>query len=289
MSSVKPKPRSAGHFYATGSHLIDAANHLFLAVNQQIDKVEPEAGNTSSHLEVDVVDEELRASGLDLRGEEDTEGGDVEESEVAENQFEGEICESPPPSYHSPPLELQLSALDLGHTSVQLLDEAVSDRTEPEEEEEGTMPAEANTQNLLWLLGLGFVVAIIAVSVNAVISSHHNIQEGSVGIYFKFGALGESISYPGVHWQAPFISQVEEVRIRPQTDSLKAMEAITKDGITNTFNDVQVISRIRVDNLIPMVRKFGLDFRSSLIFDRVKEELRIFCANHTIDEVYNTK
>merc|ERR1712130_196933 len=81
-----PKPRSAGHFYATGSHLIDAANHLFLAVNQQIDKVEPEAGNTSSHLEVDVVDEELRASGLDLRGEEDTEGG--EEAEVEENQFD---------------------------------------------------------------------------------------------------------------------------------------------------------------------------------------------------------
>ena len=151
------------------------------------------------------------------------------------------------------------------------------------------MPAEANAQNFLWLLGLGLFVAVIAVSVNAVISSHHNIQEGSVGIYFKFGALGEGISYPGVHWQAPFISHVEEVRIRPQTDSLKAMEAITKDGITNTFNDVQVISRIRVDNLIPMVRKFGLDFRGSLIFDRVKEELRKFCANHTIDEVYNTK
>ena len=72
MSSVKPKPRSAGHFYATGSHLIDAANHLFLAVNQQVDKVEPD---TSSHLEVDVVDEELRASSLDLRGEEETRDG----------------------------------------------------------------------------------------------------------------------------------------------------------------------------------------------------------------------
>merc|ERR1712083_707122 len=42
-------------------------------------------------------------------------------------------------------------------------------------------------------------------------------------------------------------------------------------------------------NLIPMVRKFGLDFRGSLIFDRIKEELRIFCANHTIDQVYNTE
>ena len=300
MSAVKPKPRSAGHFYATGNHLIDAANQLFLAtVNQDvdkvdvdevdIDKVESEAEKTSSQLEIDIVDEELGASDFDLRNEDSSEEVDLEEGEDEEDEDEEEEeepCESPPPSYHSPPFELRSSAFEHGHTTVQLLDLDEVVRSDPEEE---TMPSEQNTQNLVWLVGLGVVVAFVAVAVNAVLSSHHTIQEGSVGIYFKFGALGESISYPGVHWQAPFVSTVEEVRIRPQTDSLNAMEAITKDGITNTFNDVQVISRIRVDNLIPMVRKFGLDFRGSLIFDRVKEELRIFCANHTIDEVYNTK
>ena len=300
MSAVKPKPRSAGHFYATGNHLIDAANQLFLAtVNQDvdkvdvdkvdIDKVESEAEKTSSQLEIDIVDEELGVSDSDLRNEDSSEEVDLEEGEDEEdeNEEEEEVpCESPPPSYHSPPFELRSSAFEHGHTTVQLLDLDQVVRSDPEEE---TMPSEQNTQNLVWLVGLGAIVAFVAVAVNAVLSSHHTIQEGSVGIYFKFGALGESISYPGVHWQAPFVSTVEEVRIRPQTDSLNAMEAITKDGITNTFNDVQVISRIRVDNLIPMVRKFGLDFRGSLIFDRVKEELRIFCANHTIDEVYNTK
>merc|ERR1712183_894779 len=55
------------------------------------------------------------------------------------------------------------------------------------------------------------------------------------------------------------------------------------------FNDVQVISKIQPQNLVKMVRTFGLQFRQALIFDRVKEELRIFCANHTIDEVYNVK
>ena len=300
MSAVKPKPRSAGHFYATGNHLIDAANQLFLAtVNQDVDKVdvdevdvdkvESEVEKTSSQLEIDIVDEELGASDFDLRNEDSSEEVDLEEGEDEEDEDgeEEELpCESPPPSYHSPPFELRSSAFEHGHTTVQLLDLDEVVRSDPEEE---TMPSEQNTQNLVWLVGLGVVVAFVAVAVNAVLSSHHTIQEGSVGIYFKFGALGESISYPGVHWQAPFVSTVEEVRIRPQTDSLNAMEAITKDGITNTFNDVQVISRIRVDNLIPMVRKFGLDFRGSLIFDRVKEELRIFCANHTIDEVYNTK
>ena len=36
------------------------------------------------------------------------------------------------------------------------------------------------------------------------------------------------------------------------------------------------------------MKKFGTNFKKALVFDRIKEELRIFCANHTIDEVYNT-
>merc|ERR1719266_3194862 len=40
--------------------------------------------------------------------------------------------------------------------------------------------------------------------------------------------------------------------------------------------------------MIPLIKKFGMDFRRALVYDRVSEELRTFCANHTIDEVYNT-
>jgi hypothetical protein len=39
--------------------------------------------------------------------------------------------------------------------------------------------------------------------------------------------------------------------------------------------------------VISLVRKFGKDFKGALIFDRISEELRLFCANHTIDEVFN--
>ena len=38
-----------------------------------------------------------------------------------------------------------------------------------------------------------------------------------------------------------------------------------------------------------MIRKFGMNFKNALVYDRIKEELRIFCARHNIDEVYNTK
>jgi len=63
---------------------------------------------------------------------------------------------------------------------------------------------------------------------------------------------------------------------------------VTRDGIQNIFNNIQVISDVDTDKLVPLVRKFGMEFREALIFDRIYEELRTFCANHTVDEVYNT-
>merc|ERR1711942_210863 len=67
------------------------------------------------------------------------------------------------------------------------------------------------------------------------------------------------------------------------------VKAITKDGITNTFKEINVITRVTKEKLVFMAKKYGVDFKQSLVFDRIKEELRIFCANHTIDQVYNTK
>lgn len=46
---------------------------------------------------------------------------------------------------------------------------------------------------------------------------------------------------------------------------------------------------MEVTQLIPMIRKFGMKFKDALVYDRIREEVRTFCANHTIDEVYNTK
>ena len=39
--------------------------------------------------------------------------------------------------------------------------------------------------------------------------------------------------------------------------------------------------------VIPLIKKFGREFKKALVFDRISEELRTFCANHTIDQVYN--
>ena len=133
-------------------------------------------------------------------------------------------------------------------------------------------------------------IAVLLVSVVAVVlSSIHRIEEGNVGVYYRNGALMQSVSFPGIHYMTPFIVEVVEIKIRPETDVLTSPSAITKDGIQNTFNDIQVITSIKMDNLVYMLKNYGPQFKKALVFDRIKEELRIFCANSTIDEVYNTK
>ena len=41
-----------------------------------------------------------------------------------------------------------------------------------------------------------------------VISALHRIREGHVGVYYKYGALMEEVSPPGVHWMQPFVTEV---------------------------------------------------------------------------------
>lgn len=138
-------------------------------------------------------------------------------------------------------------------------------------------------------LGLSLLVLLVAVMASILASSFHKVDEGNVGLYFRFGALIDAVTHPGIHYMLPFVTSMEQVQIRPRTDTLPVMASITRDGIQNVFKDVQVITRVDVDQVVYLVQRFGLVFREALVYDRVKEELRIFCANNTIDDVYNAK
>ena len=125
-----------------------------------------------------------------------------------------------------------------------------------------------------------FIVALVAM----ILSSLHKIEEGNVGVYYKNGALMDDVAFPGIHYMTPFIVDVKEITIRPETTTLIPMASTTKDGIKNTFNEVQVITSLKMDKLVYMLKNYGPDFKKALVYDRIKEELRIFCANSTIDE-----
>ena len=114
----------------------------------------------------------------------------------------------------------------------------------------------------------------MAIFIACMVDSYHKINEGYVGIYFRHGALRDKVTDPGVHFLMPFIEDFKEVRIRPETYSMPPVLSITKDGIENTFREIHVITTVRKDKLVMMAKKFGMDFKKSLVFDRIKEDLR---------------
>jgi len=142
--------------------------------------------------------------------------------------------------------------------------------------------------NLTCKLVSSLLVVSLAIVIACLVDSYHKIDEGNVGIYFRHGALQGRVTEPGVHFMMPFIEDFREVRVRPETYTMEEVKAITKDGIENTFREIQAITTVKKDKIITMTKQFGIEFKNVLIYDRIKENLRIFCANHTINEVYNT-
>jgi hypothetical protein len=106
---------------------------------------------------------------------------------------------------------------------------------------------EVNIPILVTLLIGGLIAIFILIA--CLISAIHRVHEGHVGLYFRNGALLDEVSDPGVHWAQPFVTTVEYLLIRPETEVLDPMVCTTRDGVRNVFRDVQVISSIKKDKV----------------------------------------
>jgi len=125
-----------------------------------------------------------------------------------------------------------------------------------------------------------FIIVLLA-------DSGHKIEEGYIGIYYKNGALQDGFTEPGIHFKSPFVSTVKMINVRKSTEELDSCPCVTQDGIQNSFDGIQVLNQVMRTTVVDVVRNFGSEFKKDLIYDRVAEQIVLFCANHTIDEVYN--
>lgn len=121
------------------------------------------------------------------------------------------------------------------------------------------------------------------------IGALHRVHEGHVGVYYKYGALMKEMSGPGVHWMQPFVTSIVQIKVTPETKVLNPMVCTTRDGVRNVFRDVQVITSVEEDHVWSLVKRFSADLKTILVYDRVRESIQRFCANNSIDEVYNTR
>ena len=134
----------------------------------------------------------------------------------------------------------------------------------------------------------GTVVALSLI-IGLMAHSLHHIDEGHVGVYFKYGALGNSVGHPGLNTMTPWVSTYEQITVRPRSENLTSFSAVTKDAIQIHFHDVEVISSVPQEHVLWLVKKFGVNFRTVLVFDRLREEVKKYAFSHDIDDVYNER
>ena len=61
-----------------------------------------------------------------------------------------------------------------------------------------------------------------------------------LGLYYKYGALMDDVTQPGIHWMQPFVTEMKALRLTPETEIMNPMVCTTRDGVRNVFRDVQV-------------------------------------------------
>merc|ERR1712141_779965 len=148
-----------------------------------------------------------------------------------------------------------------------------------------------------WKHGVGKYVCLIltgtvlalALIIGMLAHSLHHIDEGHVGVYFKYGALQNSVGHPGLNTMTPWVSTYEQITIRPRSEIVNSFSAVTKDAIQIQFHDVEVISSVPQEHVLWLVKKFGVNFRTVLVFDRLREEVKKYAFSHDIDDVYNER
>merc|ERR1712012_1437108 len=92
------------------------------------------------------------------------------------------------------------------------------------------------------------------------------IEEGHTGVYYRGGALLNTMSSPGFHLMIPLITSYKSVQTTLQTDEVKNVPCGTSGGVMIYFDRIEVVNLLEPDN--------------------VHHELNQFCSAHNLQEVY---
>jgi len=132
----------------------------------------------------------------------------------------------------------------------------------------------------MFMFGVAISIAII------VQSSLHRIEEGHTGVYYRGGALLNTMSSPGFHLMIPLITSYKSVQTTLQTDEVKNVPCGTSGGVMIYFDRIEVVNLLEPDNVHDIVKRYSADYDKPLIFDKVHHELNQFCSAHNLQEVY---
>ncbi|KAK3442921.1 hypothetical protein EUGRSUZ_B03155, partial [Eucalyptus grandis] len=123
-------------------------------------------------------------------------------------------------------------------------------------------------------------------SIKSSLSILHQVPEGHVGVYWRGGALLNTITDPGFHLKMPFITHYEPVQVTLQTDQVRDVPCGTKGGVMITFEKIEVVNRLRKDYVYDTLLNYGVQYDNMWIYDKIHHEINRFCSSHPLQQVY---
>ena len=88
----------------------------------------------------------------------------------------------------------------------------------------------------------------------------HKVPEGTIGVYYRGGAILPQTSEPGYHFHTPFVTRVEPVQINIQTDLVRNIPCGTQGGTVIHFEKIEVVNRLRRENVLQTVKDYGVNY-----------------------------
>lgn len=133
------------------------------------------------------------------------------------------------------------------------------------------------------------MIALILMLVLATVSTLfcvHTVSEGYVGVYWRGGALLDTVTPPGFHLKLPFVTFMAEIQISVQTDAVTQIPCGTSGGVLIHFDKVEVVNRLAADMVHDTIKNYTVHYDKTWIFDKIHHEINQFCSSHTLQEVY---
>ncbi|GLT72623.1 hypothetical protein SLA2020_445410 [Shorea laevis] len=107
----------------------------------------------------------------------------------------------------------------------------------------------------------------------------HQVPEGHVGVYWRGGALLNTITDPGFHLKMPLITHYEPVQVVLQTDQVRDIPCGTKGGVMINFEKIE-------DYVYETLLNYGVHYDNTWIYDKIHHEINQFCSSHSLQQVY---
>jgi hypothetical protein len=116
----------------------------------------------------------------------------------------------------------------------------------------------------------------------------NGIQEGYVGIVNYQGSIVNKILMPGGYWYDMHgTKEIIQIKLLDE-DIVKNVQCITSEGILLTFPAIKVRNQIAVKDVLDTIRRYGIKYDESHIYQRVQSEMLDICSQLTAPEIMFT-